>query len=102
MYVWQAFTHGPKVGLKEKLADVLRAYLALIDADTDGSITRAEIRIFAVKVLDVQCTDMLHGGVLAAARSRDSHLLSQRGGWGGLGWEKEYPRPARSGLPEAL
>jgi Ca2+-binding EF-hand superfamily protein len=38
------------VGLKEKMADVLRNALALIDADADGSLTRDEIRVYAAKV----------------------------------------------------
>ncbi len=46
----QALNHGPKVGLKDKLADVLRASLALIDADADGVLTRDEIRVYAAKV----------------------------------------------------
>ena len=50
LQVLQAFAHGLKVGLKERLADVLRAYLALIDADADDSVTRDEIRVFAAKV----------------------------------------------------
>ncbi len=46
----QASSHGLKVGLKEKMADVLRNALALIDADADGSLTRDEIRVYAAKV----------------------------------------------------
>jgi NTP pyrophosphatase (non-canonical NTP hydrolase) len=50
--VWarQASNHGLKVGLKDKMADVLRAVLALIDANADGSLTRDEIRVYAAKV----------------------------------------------------
>ncbi len=39
------------MGLKDKVVDVLRAALALIDADADGSLTRDEIRVYAAKVL---------------------------------------------------
>jgi hypothetical protein len=50
MWARQASSHGPKVGLKDKMADVLHAALALIDADAGGSLTRDEIRVYAAKV----------------------------------------------------
>jgi hypothetical protein len=46
----QAFNHGPKVGLKDKVAGILQAAVALIDADADGFLTRDEIRAYAAKV----------------------------------------------------
>mmetsp|Transcript_34654 Transcript_34654/g.72669 ORF Transcript_34654/g.72669 Transcript_34654/m.72669 type:complete len:769 (-) Transcript_34654:316-2622(-) len=46
-----AFNHGPKVGLKDKLGDLVRAALALIDADADGTLTRDEIRAYAAKAI---------------------------------------------------
>ncbi len=42
--------HGHKLGVKSKVADIVRSVLALIDADTDGYLTRDEIRVYAVKV----------------------------------------------------
>jgi hypothetical protein len=46
----QAFNHGPKVGLKDKVAGIILAAVALIDADADGFLTRDEIRAYATKV----------------------------------------------------
>ncbi len=51
----QAFSHGPKVGLKDKMGDVLRAALALIDSDNDGALTRDDIRVFVAKARFRKC-----------------------------------------------
>ena len=47
----QAIGHGPQVGLKDKMAAVLRSAFALIDADADGFLSRDELRVYSTKVL---------------------------------------------------
>ncbi len=49
----QAYDHGIKAGLKDKVANVLRAGMALMDTDSDNYVTSAELRTYAAKVLQL-------------------------------------------------
>jgi hypothetical protein len=46
-----AYTHGARPGLKDKVMAAARAALALIDSDTDGTLSLAELRTYAAKMI---------------------------------------------------
>ena len=46
----QLYDHGAMPGVKDKVGDVLRSFLALLDTDADHYITSAELNTFALKV----------------------------------------------------
>jgi hypothetical protein len=79
----QACSHGLKVGLKDKVADVVRAALALIDADADGFLTRDEIRVYAAKVQG-RCGSSQDLSFKRLAEVERPRGVVGEGGWGGL------------------
>ena len=46
----QAYDHGAKPGLKDKLGCIQRAFFALMDTDSDNFLTVEELRTYATKV----------------------------------------------------
>ncbi len=49
----QAYDHSIKTGIKDKLANILRAGMALMDTDSDNYVSSAELRTYATKVLPI-------------------------------------------------
>jgi hypothetical protein len=47
----QAYDHGIKIGIKDKVGSILRANMALMDTDSDNYVSCAELRTYAAKVL---------------------------------------------------
>ncbi len=51
----QAYDHGVKTGIKDKVASILRAGMALMDTDSDNYVSAAELRTYAAKVPPMIC-----------------------------------------------